>query len=252
MRYFLYFAYNGTDFHGWQRQPNAYTVQEAMEDALQLVLRSHTPLTAAGRTDTGVHAQLMVAHFDTVTPIDDYPHFCLRLNSILPPSIAVYRVQQVIPNAHARFDALSRKYEYRTTMLKDPFLAGVTTRIPSNLDFELMNRAAQRLLSQVDFASFCKVHTDVKTTICHLSQAEWIQTDGQWTFHIRADRFLRNMVRAIVGTLIDVGSGRTTLTDFEDILSAAHRTAAGMSAPAQGLFLVDITYPDSIFLSEDN
>lgn len=251
MRYFLYFAYNGAGFHGWQRQPNALSVQEVMEDALSVVLRSETSLTAAGRTDAGVHAALMVAHFDTIAPIADKARFCLRLNSLLPATIAVSCLRRVQPSAHARFDAVSRKYEYRTTMQKDPFRYGLTTPLPKNLDFSLMNIAAERLLMQTDFASFCKVHTDVKTTVCHLTEARWLQTDGQWVFHIRADRFLRNMVRAIVGTLFDVGSGRTSLADLENILSAAHRTAAGMSVPAQGLFLVDVAYPDSVFLVED-
>lgn len=251
MRYFLYFAYNGAGFHGWQRQPNALSVQEVMENALSVLLRSETSLTAAGRTDTGVHAALMVAHFDSVVPLSGESRFCSRLNSLLPPSIAVFRLRQVHPSAHARFDALSRKYEYRTIAQKDPFLQGLATPLPKNLDFPLMNIAAERLLRQTDFASFCKVHTDVKTTVCHLTEAHWVQTEGQWVFHIRADRFLRNMVRAIVGTLFDVGSGRTSLADLENILSAAHRTAAGMSVPAQGLFLVDVTYPDSVFLEED-
>ncbi len=251
MRYFLYFAYNGTHFHGWQRQPNAITVQGVMENALTTVLRHPATLTGAGRTDTGVHAESMVAHFDIITPIENKQQFCNHLNSLLPPAIAVRQLRMVQPSAHARFDALSRKYEYRTTMQKDPFLTELTTRIPCNLDFCAMNIAADRLLLQTDFASFCKLHTDVKTTICHLSQAQWIQSNGQWTFHIRADRFLRNMVRAIVGTLFDIGSGRTSMAQFEEILAAAHRTAAGMSAPAQGLFLTDVTYPDTIFCNED-
>ncbi len=251
MRYFLFFAYNGTLFHGWQRQPNAVTVQEAIENALTTLLRHRVTIVGAGRTDTGVHAEFMVAHFDTSNPIGNKQHFCTRLNSLLPPAIAVRQIRTVQPTAHARFDALSRKYEYRTTMLKDPFLAELTTRIPANLDFQAMNLAANRLLQQTDFASFCKLHSDTKTTICHLSQAQWIQSNGQWTFHIRADRFLRNMVRAIVGTLFDVGSGKTSMAQFEEILAAAHRTAAGMSAPAQGLFLTDITYPDSLFCDED-
>ena len=251
MRYFLYFAYNGTGFHGWQRQPDALSVQEVMEKALSVLLRTATALTAAGRTDAGVHASFMVAHFDTFVPISDKARFCLRMNSLLPETIAVFDLRRVQAAAHARFDAVSRKYEYRTTMQKDPFRYGLTTPLPRNLDFSLMNIAAERLLKQTDFASFCKVHTDVKTTVCHLSEARWIQTGGQWVFHIRADRFLRNMVRAIVGTLFDIGSGRTSLDGFEQILATAHRTAAGMSVPAQGLFLVDVTYPDSVFCVED-
>jgi len=158
MRYFLYFAYNGTGFHGWQKQPNAVSVQEVMENALSVVLRSETSLTAAGRTDAGVHAAFMVAHFDTITPISDKLRFCFRMNSILPPAIAVSDLRRVSPSAHARFDAVSRKYEYRTTMQKDPFCYNLTTPLPKNLDFSLMNRAAERLLTQTDFASFCKDH----------------------------------------------------------------------------------------------
>lgn len=251
MRYFLYFAYNGTAFHGWQRQPNALSVQEVMEKALSTILRTDTSLTAAGRTDAGVHAALMVAHFDTVSPIEDKRRFCERLNSFLPKSIAIYDLRIVKPDAHARFDAISRKYEYRTILHKDPFYNELSVLIPRSLDFAKMNEAASLLLKHTDFASFCKVHTDAKTSICHLTEAKWVQTDGQWIFHIRADRFLRNMVRAIVGTLFDVGNGRTSLSEFEDILRAAHRTAAGMSAPAQGLFLVDVTYPEEIFNSEE-
>ncbi len=267
MRYFLYFSYRGTEFHGWQRQPNARSVQEVLEEALMLILRIPTPIVGAGRTDTGVHAQAMIAHFDTEVPIGgnvsttnavqvspqrgtkgDLKAFLQRLNGVLPASIAVSDLRPVQPNAHARFDAQMRTYEYRVTFRKDPFAPDLTTRLHTPLDFNAMNEAAKRLLVTDDFASFCKLHTDVKTTLCKVTHAEWTQRGDTYVFTITANRFLRNMVRAIVGTLFEVGRGKMTQEQFERILQQKHRTAAGMSAPAEGLFLVEVTYPDHIFL----
>ncbi|MBR1808382.1 MAG: tRNA pseudouridine(38-40) synthase TruA [Paludibacteraceae bacterium] len=247
MRYFLYFSYCGTSYHGWQRQPNGISVQQVMEEAMSLLMSEKTSLTAAGRTDAGVHAKLMVAHFDTARPVPDISQLISRLNNYLPKDIAVQRIVPVADDAHARFDALSRTYEYHCTFCKDPFRQGLATRIPANLDFALMNEAAQVLLRASDFASFCKLHTDVKTTICHVTHAEWTLTAEGAVFTITADRFLRNMVRAVVGTLFEVGRHRLTVSQFEEVISRQHRTAAGQSVPADGLFLTNIVYPEHIF-----
>ncbi len=247
MRYFLYFSYRGTDFHGWQRQPNGVSVQEVLEDALTLILRTTTPVVGAGRTDAGVHAQTMIAHFDTEADISDKKKFLQRMNGVLPESIAVQDVRAVRADAHARFDAVRRTYEYRVTFQKDPFLGKLLTRLHAPLDFEAMNDAAKLLLETDDFGSFCKLHTDVKTTLCKVTRAEWRQEGSVYIFTITANRFLRNMVRAVVGTLFEVGRGKMTKQQFADIVAMKHRTAAGMSAPAEGLFLVDVEYPAEIF-----
>ncbi len=259
MRYFLYFSYRGTDFHGWQRQPNGVSVQEVLEDALTLILRETTPVVGAGRTDAGVHAQRMIAHFDTEAPLlsptqggrlpaEQKQSFLQRMNGVLPESIAVQDVRGVRTDAHARFDAVRRTYEYRVTFQKDPFLGKLLTRLHAPLDFEAMNDAAKLLLEIDDFGSFCKLHTDVKTTLCKVTRAEWRQEGNVYIFTITANRFLRNMVRAVVGTLFEVGRGKMTKQQFADIVAMKHRTAAGMSAPAEGLFLVDVEYPAETFL----
>ncbi len=251
MRYFLYFSYRGTDFHGWQRQPNGVSVQEVLEDALTLILRTPTNVVGAGRTDAGVHAQSMIAHFDIETSIDDTKKFVLRLNGVLPESIAVQDVRLVKDDAHARFDAIRRTYEYRVTFRKDPFMGKLLTRLHAPLDFEAMNDAAKILLETEDFGSFCKLHTDVKTTLCNVTRADWqplVGIEDAYVFTITANRFLRNMVRAVVGTLFEVGRGKMTKEQFADIVAQKHRTAAGMSAPAEGLFLVNVEYPEEIFL----
>ncbi len=262
MRYFLYFSYRGTDFHGWQRQPNGISVQEVLEDALTLILRTPTIVVGAGRTDAGVHAQTMIAHFDTEAPLLSPPQegrlqdeakrkFVLRLNGVLPESIAVHDVRAVRDDAHARFDAICRTYEYRVIFRKDAFMGKLMTRLHAPLDFEAMNDAAKILLETDDFGSFCKLHTDVKTTLCHVIRADWqplAGVEGAYVFTITANRFLRNMVRAVVGTLFEVGRGKMTKQQFADIVAQKHRTAAGMSAPAEGLFLVDVAYPEEIFL----
>lgn len=247
MRYFVYFAYNGTDYHGSQTQPNGATVQQTMEEAMALLLRQPVALTFAGRTDAGVHAEQMVAHFDLDTEV---PHYIVtRLNQILPDSIVLYRVVAVSDEAHARFTATARTYEYRTTDHKDVFLNTLRTRISEGLDYEAMNRAALHLLGRQDFASFARSHTDVKTTICTITHAEWTwDEEGHATFTITADRFLRNMVRAIVGTLMDVGRHRVSEEEFVHIIATHNRCAAGQSAQAKGLYLTRIDYPESIFL----
>lgn len=251
MRYFLRFAYDGTAFHGSQRQPNGVTVQETMEQALALIFREEIQLTFAGRTDAGVHAHEMYAHFD----IGDEEmrregeRLVFRLNGILPDSIAIFDIYPVKENAHARFDAVRRTYEYHIIDHKDPFLCKQATRVRPGLDFAAMNESAKLLIGKQDFASFCRTNTDVKTTICDLKQAEWKELDnGHAVFTISADRFLRNMVRAVVGTLFEIGRGKMTKEQFAEVITQHNRCAAGDSAPAEGLFLTHIEYPEEIFL----
>ena len=247
MRYFITFAYRGTDFHGSQTQPNGNTVQAEMEAAFATILREPVSLTFAGRTDAGVHADKMVAHFDWYQPLP--ANLAGRLNNLLPASIAVRDIRQVIDVAHARFDALARTYHYRITMRKDPFLCFNHTRVAEGLDFDAMNEAALYLLGKQDFASFCRAHTDAKTTICNVKEAYWMQeNETEATFVITADRFLRNMVRAIVGTLFEVGRGKMMPEEMESILAARNRCSAGHSSPAEGLSLVEIIYPNNIYV----
>lgn len=249
MRFFIRFAYDGTAFHGSQRQPNGITVQETMEQALAMIFREEVPLTFAGRTDAGVHAREMYAHFDIGLQMLDASHICFRLNGILPDSIAIFDIYPVTDDAHARFSAVRRTYEYHVVDHKDPFLCQQATRIRPGLDFAAMNEAAQLLIGKQDFASFCRTNTDVKTTICDLTRAEWRELDnGHAVFTIAADRFLRNMVRAVVGTLFEVGRGKMTKEQFAEVITKHNRSAAGDSAPAEGLFLTHIDYPKEIFL----
>ena len=252
MRYFLRFAYDGTAFHGSQRQPNGITVQETMEQALAMIFREEIPLTFAGRTDAGVHAREMYAHFDHAncqSPIANRQNLLFRLNGILPDSIAIFDIYPVTDDAHARFDAVRRTYEYHIVDHKDPFLCTQATRVRPGLNFAAMNEAAQLLIGKQDFASFCRTNTDVKTTICDLTLAEWRELgNGHAVFTIAADRFLRNMVRAVVGTLFEVGRGKMTKEQFAEVIAQHNRCAAGDSAPAEGLFLTHIDYPQELFL----
>ena len=251
MRYFIRFAYDGTAFHGSQRQPNGITVQQTMEQALAMIFREEVPLTFAGRTDAGVHAREMYAHFDIP---DDNSKLLIqnskfRLNGILPDSIAIFDIYPVTDDAHARFSATRRTYEYHIVDHKDPFLCQQATRVRPGLDFAAMNEAAQLLIGKQDFASFCRTNTDVKTTICDLTRAEWKElSNGHAVFTIAADRFLRNMVRAVVGTLFEVGRGKISKEQFAQVITQHNRCAAGDSAPAEGLFLTHIEYPQDIFL----
>ena len=251
MRYFIRFAYDGTHFHGSQRQPNGVTVQETLEQALAMIFREEIPLTFAGRTDAGVHAREMYAHMD----IDEEAmrregeRLVFRLNGILPDSIAIFDIYPVTDEAHARFSATRRTYEYHVIDHKDPFLFTQATRIRPGLDYAIMNEAAQLLIGKQDFASFCRSNTDVKTTICDLSYAHWdVLENGHAVFTISADRFLRNMVRAVVGTLFEVGRGKMTKEQFAEVITQHNRSAAGESAPAQGLYLTQIQYPEEIFI----
>ncbi len=245
VRYFLELAYDGTNYHGWQIQPNAASVQATINDALHKALRRQVYIIGAGRTDTGVHASYYVAHFETDEPIEDVGFVLHRLNVILPPDVAVYSLQSVAPDLHSRFSAQKRTYKYYLSTRKIPFTRNYCYRPNFKLDFALMNEAASHLLSYHDFTSFARLHADTATNECTVTRAEWTQTGcDEWVFTISANRFLRNMVRAIVGTLIDVGRGRLTVGDFVTIIEAKNRCKASTSAPAQALFLHDIEYPE--------
>ena len=241
-RYFITFSYKGTAYHGWQKQPNAISVQEVLEKSLSMILNSSVEVVGAGRTDTGVHARKMVAHFDQTQKIENEENLVFRLNSLLPKDIAVEKVELVSLDKHARFSARSRTYEYHVMQEKNPFGIELATRIIGDLDFDLMNEAASHLLQYTDFTSFSKLHTDTKTNNCKITEAYWQKREGIWVFTITADRFLRNMVRAIVGTLLCVGRGRMTIAEFDEIILAKDRCRAGTSAPAEGLYLVDVKY----------
>lgn len=248
-RYFIYLAYDGTNYHGWQIQPNGISVQECLMKALATFLRREIEVIGAGRTDAGVHATLMVAHFDFEGDDLDVELVADKLNRLLPPDISVYQVRRVKSDAHARFDATARTYKYYITTSKNPFNRQYRCRIHGNLDFKRMNEAAQELFDYSDFTSFSKLHTDVKTNICRITMAEWTQVDEvTWVFTIRADRFLRNMVRAIVGTLLEVGRGKMTVQDFKQVIELQDRGKAGTSAPGQALFLVNVEYPENLFI----
>ncbi len=247
-RYFIYLAYNGTNYCGWQVQPNGPTIQETLESALATFLREPVAVTGAGRTDAGVHARLMVAHFDWKEPFACLPSLVEKLNRILPRDIAVYRIVPVRPDAHARFDATSRTYHYYLTACKDPFQYNYVYKIHGEPDIPRMNEACRMLYDYIDFTSFSKLHTDVKTNNCRISNACWERQGDQWVFTITADRFLRNMVRAIVGTLLEVGRGKLAPEGFRDIIEARDRGKAGTSAPGHALFLTGITYPEELFL----
>lgn len=249
MRYFIHFSYDGTAYHGWQVQPNANTVQAELNRALSTILRTDVETTGAGRTDAGVHASHMVAHFD-VPEIADPAETCRRLARLLPADIAVERIVPVPAGSHARFDARARTYHYYIYTRKSPFLRHYAAHIPFTLDFAAMNEAASCLFQQTDFTSFSKTHTDVKTNNCRVTSAHWVEVeDGLWRFEITADRFLRGMVRAIVGTLLDVGRGRLSVEDFRRVIERRDRSAASDSVPANALFLVDVSYDGCVFPS---
>ena len=242
MRYFITFSYDGTRYHGWQIQPNGDSVQERLEWALSTLLRREVNVTGAGRTDAGVHARVMVAHFDFDEAID-CQQLCYKLNRLLPFDIAVQEVKQVSDDMHARFSATSRTYHYYIHTKKDPFRRAYSCEIHYPLDFALMNEAGKILTTYEDFGAFCKSHTDVKTTICHVTEARWAQTsETAWYFRITANRFLRNMVRAVVGTLIDVGRGKLSIEEFRKVIEGKRRTEAGESMPGNALFLEDVRY----------
>ncbi|MCF0191129.1 MAG: tRNA pseudouridine(38-40) synthase TruA [Marinilabiliaceae bacterium] len=247
MRYFIELAYDGTRFHGWQLQPNAISVQEELNGALAKALRNtDINVVGCGRTDTGVHSEYYVAHFDVENPVDESLEWLtFKLNSILPSDICVMSVQQVDDSLHARFSATMRTYHYYVASRKNPFTRFKSYHPPFQLDFDKMNEAASLLLSEEDFTSFARLHSNAKTNICYLQQAEWlVDSNGEYYFRISANRFLRNMVRAIVGTLFDVGRGKLDMDGFKAIIAEKDRQAASSSAAPQGLSLVDVVYPE--------
>lgn len=244
-RYFIQLSYNGTNYHGWQVQPNAITVQGELNKALSTILNTPIHVVGCGRTDTGVHASNFYAHFDyqAETAID-VDKLAFRLNRFLPYDIAIQRIFEVPNDAHTRFDAVSRTYHYYITLEKNPFRNNSHWQIPYDLDVEKMNEAAQTLFDYEDFTSFSKLHTDVKTNNCTILFAEWQKNDNELVFMIKANRFLRNMVRAIVGTLVEVGRGKLSIAEFRQIIESKNRCNAGASVPGKGLFLSEIAYND--------
>ncbi|PIF06089.1 MAG: tRNA pseudouridine(38-40) synthase TruA [Draconibacterium sp.] len=246
-RYFLQISYNGSCYHGWQVQPNAVTVQEVMENALSTLLREKIAVIGAGRTDTGVHAQLYMLHFDSQNNNLHNENLVYKLNRYLPEDIAVQHIFHVKADAHTRFDAISRTYQYVISTFKNPFITNTAWYFNRPVNLEKMNEACIILLEFSDFTSFARLHTNTKTNICKIMHAEWEQKGELMVFTIKADRFLRNMVRAIVGTLVDVGLGKISLDDFRAIIEKKDRAVAGTSAPAHGLSLTQIEYPVEIF-----
>jgi tRNA pseudouridine38-40 synthase len=245
-RYFLQLSYKGTNYHGWQVQPNAETVQEVMEKALSTILREEITVVGAGRTDTGVHASFFVLHFDSEKNNLDQTNLVYKLNRFLPSDIAVLKIFPVNNDAHARFSATSRTYKYYISTQKNPFHTETSYHYTVPLNMEKMNEAANLLFEYEDFTSFSRLHTEVKTNNCKIFEAEWSREGEQLVFTIKADRFLRNMVRAVVGTLLEVGRGKLSIKEFCQIIKKKDRGAAGASAPAEGLFLTDIGYPEGI------
>ncbi|WP_329903804.1 tRNA pseudouridine(38-40) synthase TruA [Porphyromonas pogonae] len=252
MRYFIYLSYNGTNYSGWQTQPNAVTVQQTIEEALCTILRKPTPILGAGRTDAGVHAREMIAHVELDMDQSEADALALKLDRLLPPDISIRSMVHVKADAHARFDAVSRTYRYYITMRKDPFAHGLMLRMHRTLDIDEMNEAASHLMRYTDFTSFSKLHTDVKTNNCKITHALWTvgQDSDHYVFTITADRFLRNMVRAIVGTLFQVGWGKMSVTDFCTVIERQDRCQAGSSAPGHALYLEEVKYPQEIFITE--
>ena len=242
MRYFITFSYDGTAYHGWQIQPHSVTVQEELQKALSTLMRKPMEVVGAGRTDTGVHARKMIAHFDH-DEVLDCSQLVYKLNKLLPRDIAVQHVEPVADDMHARFSAKSRTYHYYVHLDKNPFLRSYSWQVYGNPDFELMNRAARVLMEYKDFTSFSKVNTDTKTNDCTITEARWDRVgEDQWRFTVTANRFLRNMVRAIVGTLMEVGRGRMTIEQLRSVIEAKDRCRAGDSVPGNALFLVEVRY----------
>ncbi len=245
MRYFIQLSYNGSSYHGWQIQPNAVTVQETIQDALSKLLNTNISITGAGRTDTGVHAFQMFAHFDVDETLDT-ENLTFKLNSFLPKDIAIQSIFQVNADAHTRFHAIKRSYDYKISLKKNVFLFDYTHYVHQKLDVDKMNEAANILLEYTNFQCFSKSNTDVKTYNCKIEQAQWKQEGNLLIFTISADRFLRNMVRAIVGTLLNIGLSKIAVSDMHKILASKERSEAGFSVPSKGLYLTEVLYPDNI------
>ncbi|MBR7129250.1 MAG: tRNA pseudouridine(38-40) synthase TruA [Tidjanibacter sp.] len=243
MRYFAELSYKGTAYCGWQRQPNAPSVQQTIEEAISTILRENVEVVGAGRTDTGVHAAFYVAHFDTSKPIAQPEDFVYHLNALLPEDVAFGRIYAVAESAHARFDATEREYRYYIEPRKNPFTRATSWQLSAPLDVEAMNRAAAVLLTTEDFTTFAKLGSNNTNNICHIFRAEWIEIEcGMLVFVFRANRFLRNMVRAVVGTLVDVGRGKISPEEFAAIVASRDLSRSSSSAPAAGLFLTDVRY----------
>ena len=245
MRYFLELSYNGKNYHGWQYQPNAISIQEVIEKALSTVLRNKVDIIGAGRTDAGVHAKQMFAHFDFDSQVDEID-LKYKLNSLLPKDIAIHDIFKVKQGTHARFEALSRNYLYRISFNKDAFNHEFSYYLNQDLDLDKMNEASKVLFKYNDFECFSKTNTDVKTFNCNVMKAEWNRVGNELQFTIKADRFLRNMVRAIVGTLIEIGLGKIDIQKFHEIIKSKNRSEAGYSVPAHALYLTNIEYPERI------
>lgn len=249
MRYFIEFSFNGTNYHGWQIQPNASSIQEVLEDALSVLLKEKMSIVGCGRTDSGVHAEQFFAHFDTSQMIDT-GNLRYKLNIFLPADIAIRSVVMTDDSLHARFGAVSRTYQYRISLSKDPFHIDTLLQFPfKNLDVSLMNEGAQTLLNYSNFKCFSRSRTDVKTYDCKITESFWSKSGDVLVFQITANRFLRNMVRAIVGTLLDIGQGKMTIDDLKNTIESGERSKAGASVKAHGLFLTKIVYPSNCFIT---
>jgi tRNA pseudouridine38-40 synthase len=248
-RYFIFISFKGTYYHGWQIQPNSVTVQKILDEALCVVLNEKISTIGAGRTDTGVHASFFCAHFDSISPdLLTLGNLIFRLNQYLPVDISVNSIKKVFPDANARYSAVSRTYKYYISRIKDPFLDSSSWYLYGKIEVIEMNKACRIIFNHLDFTSFSRLHSGTKSNICKIYDAGWKESDNRLVFTIKADRFLRNMVRAIVGTMVEIGSGKMDLKEFEEIILAKDRCKAGKSAPAKGLFLVDIEYPEEIFI----
>ena len=248
-RYFIFISYRGTSYHGWQIQPNSVTVQKIIDEALSTVLGEIIKTTGAGRTDTGVHALVFCAHFDSeIHDLADKKNLVRKLNGYLPKDISVSKLVKVHPDAHARFSAVSRTYKYYISKIKDPFREDSSWYVPGDLDISKMNEGCNILYNHSNFTSFSRLHTDNKTNLCRIIFVKWEESGSQLIFTIKADRFLRNMVRAITGTMVDIGTGKIKISEFESIIMAKDRCKAGKSAPAKGLFLTDIEYPEEVII----
>lgn len=250
-RFFIALSFNGKNYVGWQIQPNGMSVQQMLQEALSTILRSEIEVVGAGRTDAGVHAHKMFAHFDWEGEAFSHSDLIHKLNNFLPNDISIHNIQKVKPDAHARFSAVLRKYKYYVTTLKDPFMHELTHRVYFTPDIDRMNALCEIIKDYDDFGSFSKSNTDVKTNICNIVSAEWVREGEMFVFTIVADRFLRNMVRAIVGTLLEGGRGRLDERGMHRIIQSKNRQMAGDSAPGHALYLEDVIYPDDIWLSDN-
>jgi len=250
LRYLLELSFNGSNYHGWQIQPKSISVQETIEKCISTILNKKTNIVGAGRTDTGVHASYFCAHFDSLITIEDKTDFVYKLNSFLPNDISIHTLYKVSDDFHARFDALSRTYQYKLNTKKNPFLIDGSYFLKKDIDFSKMNLAALKLYNYKDFKCFSKSNTDVHTFDCNITNAKWRFKENYWLFEISANRFLRNMVRAIIGTLIEIGEGKNEINHMDKVIMSKNRKEAGYSVPAHGLYLTDIIYPEKFLLDD--